>query len=436
MRSDDDRIVRLFLGSALFWLVIGTTVGEYLGMKFIAPDMDSIPWLSFGRLRPVHTNAVFWGWASLGMMGLGHYVLPRVSGVRLQGKGLLKAALVLINVAVLSGSVALMSGINNGGGEYREYVWLIAVLFGAGVALSFISSWMTVARRTIGTIHISSWYIVSAHIFVLVISIVAYLPYGQNGIGETIIQGYYMHQGVGMWFMMCTLGLFYYFIPDELETHIFSHRLGMVAFWSQILFYTVIGTHHFIFSSIPWWLQITAILGSVGMVLPVVAGTVNFASCFRGRGRDAIRSATLPFFMIAVFFYITGSLQGTAEAFQTTNLLWHFTDFSVAHSHMTMYGIITFALFGGIYAVLRRTSDGALPTSTIRLQFILAIVGLLLYTIPLMIGGTLRGQSWIDGKPFIDSVILMADYWLWRAIGGTLMWTSHLVAIVNFIRMR
>ncbi len=140
--------------------------------------------------------------------------------------------------------------------------------------------------------------------------------------------------------------------------------------------------------------------------------------------------------MVAVFFYFTGSLQGTAEAFQTTNLLWHFTDFSVAHSHMTMYGIITFALFGGIYAVLRRTSDASLPTSTIRLQFILAITGLLLYTIPLMIGGTLRGQAWIDGRPFIDSVVLMTDYWLWRAIGGTLMWASHLIAIVNFIRMR
>src|SRR5690606_19508063 len=117
------RLIQWYLISATFWLVFGTTVGEYLGIKFLAPDVDDLSWLSFGRLRPVHTNAVFWGWASLGMLGLGYYIVPRVSNVPLARISWGWYSLYLINASVLIGSISLMAGINNGGGEYREYIW-------------------------------------------------------------------------------------------------------------------------------------------------------------------------------------------------------------------------------------------------------------------------------------------------------------------------
>ncbi len=429
------RLILWYFASACFWLVFGTTVGEYLGIKFLAPDLDHSSWLSFGRLRPVHTNSVFWGWASLGMLGLGYYVVARVSNVKLYSLKWAWYSLWLINLTVVLGSISLMAGINNGGGEYREYIWPIMLLFGVALGLSLVNFLKTISMRTTKEIYISNWYMVSAIMFAIVISVVAYLPHWQHGLGETIIQGYYMHQGVGMWFMLFTLGIVYYFLPQQLNKPIYSYSLGVLAFWSQILFYTLIGTHHFVFSAIPWWLQTVAIVGSAGMVIPVAAGTTNFLLTFKGDWHKLGVSYTLPFFLVGIIFYFTGSLQGTAESFRTTNLLWHFTDFTVAHSHLTMYGIISFFLWAGIYALVPRLTGKEAPQFAVGAHFWLALIGLMFYTIPLMYGSTLKGMMWMEGKPFMDSVVFMAPYWLWRAIGGSLMWLSHLFFAFNLYRM-
>ncbi len=429
------KLVIWYLIAATFWLLFGTTVGEYVGIKFVAPDADHVSWLSFGRLRPVHTNAVFWGWASLGMLGLGHYVIPRVGNNTLYSYRLAWISLWLINLSVIIGSILLMAGINNSGGEYREYIWPVMLLFGIGLILTLYNFMKTIARRKTKEIYISNWYMVSAIIFTLVIAFVAYWPSWQNGLGETIAQGYYMHQGVGMWFMLFTLGLVYYYLPQQLNKPIYSYSLGILAFWTQILFYTLIGSHHFVFSSIPWWLQTVAIFGSMGMVIPVVAGTTNFLMTFKNGWYKLTDSYTLPFFLVGIIFYFTGSLQGTAEAFRSTNLMWHFTDFTVAHSHLTMYGIISFFIWACAYTIIPRLTNKEAPQLTIGTHFWLALIGLLFYTVPLMYGSTLKGLMWMQGKPFIEGVVFMAPYWLWRAIGGSLMWISHIFFAYNLYRM-
>lgn len=436
IEPDLTTLILWYLGCATFWLLFGTTIGEYVGIKFVAPDVDQYSWLSFGRLRPVHTNAVFWGWASLAMLGLAYYVIPRVSNVPIASIKTGYHTLVLINASVILGSIFLMAGINNGGGEYREYIWPVMLLFGIGVIISLKNFYKTIAKRTTKEIYVSNWYIISAMMFLLVIAVIAYWPSWQRGLGETIIQGYYMHQGVGMWFMLFNLGLMYYFLPQQLNKPIYSYSLGILAFWAQILFYTLIGTHHFIFSAIPWWLQTVAIVGSAGMIIPVVAGTTNFLMTFKGSWHKLSGSYTLPFYLIGIIFYFTGSLQGTAEAFRFTNLVWHFTDFTVAHSHLTMYGIICFMLWGFIYTVVPRLTGKEPPQITVGAHFWLALIGLLFYTFPLMYGSTLRGLMWMEGtKSFIESVEMMAPYWLWRAIGGSLMWLSHILFAYNFYVM-
>jgi len=429
------KLILWYIGTATFWLLFGTSVGEYLGIKFVAPDADHLSWLSFGRLRPVHTNAVFWGWASLAMLGLGYYIVPMVSNTPLASIKKGWWTLILINASVILGTICLMAGINNGGGEYREYIWPVMALFAIGLVITLGNFLKTVGKRTTKEIYISNWYIISAVIFALVIVLVAYGPWWQDGLGETIAQGYYMHQGVGMWFMLFTLGIVYYFLPQQLNKPIYSYSLGILAFWTQILFYTLIGSHHFVFSPIPWWLQTVAIVGSMGMVIPVVAGTTNFLMTFKGAWYKIPGSYTLPFFLVGIIFYFTGSTQGTAEAFRSTNLFWHFTDFTVAHSHMTMYGIICFFVWAGIYAVIPRLTGKEPPQITVGAHFWLALIGLLFYTVPLMYGATLKGMMWVAGKPFIDGVVFMAPYWLWRAIGGSLMWFSHLFFAYNIYKM-
>ncbi|ADR22701.1 cytochrome oxidase subunit I [Marivirga tractuosa] len=428
-------VMLYYLGAGIFWLIFGTLIGQYLGMKFIWPDMESVAWLSFGRLRPVHTNTVFWGWSSLTMIGLGYFVIARTSNTKIHSIKLAYIAFILINLCVIVGNILLMAGINNGGGEYREYVWPVMSLFAIGLIITFFNFYKTVANRKISEIYISNWFILAALIWTIVLAIIGYLPFYQDGLGETVTQGYYMHQGVGMWFMTFTLGLVYYYLPAALNKPIYSYSLGVLAFWTQMLFYTLIGTHHFVFSPLPWWLQTVAIVFSAGMFIPVLAGTTNFLLTMKGSWAQISKSYVLPFFLVGVVFYFVGSTQGSFQAFRFTNFVWHFTDFNVAHSHMTMYGIIAFFLWASIYAIVPKVTGNEPPQILVGAHFWFAFIGLFAYMISLMAGGTLKGLSWIEGESFIESVILMKPYWVWRAIGGTLMFLSHIIFAYNFYIM-
>lgn len=431
------RLIFAFIACATFWLVLGTLVGEYLGIKFVLPDIDHVAWLSFGRLRPVHTNTVFWGWASLAMIALALYVVPKTSQRGLYSLPIAWTGLILINAAVLLGDLLLMAGINNGGQEYREYIWPVQGLFALGVILIAYNLTRTIAARAIDEIYISNWYIMAAFLWTIALMVIAYLPgYQQNGISETVIQGFYMHMGVGMWFTPMVLGLTYYFLPKLLNKPIYSYSLGVLAFWTQMVFYSMLGAHHFVFAPIPWWLQTVAIIFSVGMVVTLAAGTGNFLMTMRGSFRTIARTYSLPFILVGVICYFLFSFQGTFEAFRSLNQVWHFTNFTIAHSHLTMYGFVVFLIWGGIYGLLPRLTGNEPSHLLAGIHFWFALIGLTLYGASLMIGGTLQGTSWLSGAPFIDSVIQMAPYWLLRAVGGTLMFLSHLVFAYNVWRMR
>jgi cytochrome c oxidase cbb3-type subunit 1 len=434
----DHRLTRLvfaYVAGAVFWLIFGTMIGLYLSVKFVWPELDNVSWLSFGRLRPIHTNTVFWGWASEGMIGLACYVVPRTCRRELYSYRVGWIALWLMFGAVVLGNLGLALGFNNGAQEYREYPWPAMGLFAAGLLLTLFNFYMTVARRTTKEIYISNWYVVAALIWTITLVIIAYLPFYQHGIGATVIQGYYMHQGVGMWFTPMVLGLSYYFLPKLLNKPIYSYSLGVLAFWTQMLFYTMIGSHHFLFSPLPWWLQTVAVLFSVGMVVPVVAGTANFLLTFRGSGHALRTSYAVPFFLVGIVYYFVGSMQGTLEALRSLNVIWHFTQYTVGHSHITMYGFVTFLIWGGAYGLLPRLTGREASQLSIGIHFWLAFMGVLIYGVSLSIGGTLQGMSWKAGNPFSDSVVLMVPYWIWRAVGGTLMFSSHLLFAFNVWRM-
>lgn len=431
------KLIYAFLACSVFWLIFGTAVGEYLGFKFVHPDLGVEPWLSFGRLRPVHTNSVFWGFASQGMIALALYVVPRTSQRMLYSPKLAWTSLGLINLSVIAGVICLLSGINNGGQEYREFIWPVMAVFALALILLVYNFYKTISNREVEEIYISNWYIMASFLWTLALATIAYLPwYQKDAMSQTVIQGYYMHTAVGMWFTPMVLGLTYYFLPKLLNKPIYSYSLGILAFWTQMIFYTFLGSHHFIFSPIPWWMQTVAIVFSFGMVVPVAAGTGNFLLTMRGSGRTIARSYTLPFILVGVIFYFIGSMQGSFEALRTLNKTWHFTNFTVAHSHMTMYGFVVFLIWGGVYGLIPRLTGKEPPHIAVGIHFWLALIGMLVYTTSLEIGGTLQGQSWIAGQPFIQSVVLMTPYWVWRAVGGTLMFLSHLVFAYNVWKMR
>ncbi|HUY03768.1 MAG TPA: cbb3-type cytochrome c oxidase subunit I [Rhodocyclaceae bacterium] len=436
--KDDRALASMFVGytvTATFWLLFATAVGVLLAYKFGAPDFAPGEWLTFGRLRPIHTNATFYGWASLALVGLAYYVAARSSGPRLYSVKLAWIGLVLFNVAALAGTIALDLGHNDGNLEYREWPWPIRLIFLAALVITAWNLIGTVARRSTKDIYLSNWYTIGGVLWTCIIAVVAILPWYQYGLGQVSVSGFYMHNAVGMWFTPLALGVFYYALPKLLSRPIYSYALGVFAFWTNLVFYPIIGAHHFLFSPLPWWLQTTAIVFSVAMLVPVWGGSANFLLTMRGRLRDLVHSYPLMFIFVGVIGYLAGSTQGTFEAFRSLQEVWHLTNFTVGHSHWTMYGFVTFAIWGGLYALLPLATGKAPGQLGLRLHFWMAVVGSFIYVISLSIGGTIQGLDWIHGLPFIQSVVDIQSYWVWRGIGGALMFLSHVVFAWNVWRM-
>jgi cytochrome c oxidase cbb3-type subunit 1 len=424
-----------YVVAATLWLLFGTGVGLLVAFKFWLPDFGAGPWLTLGRLRPIHTNATFYGFASIALVGLGYYVAARSSGARLYSTALAWSGLVLFNVAAVAGTIALDLGYNDGSLEYREWPWQIRLIFLAALVVTAWNLIGTVARRRSEDVYLSNWYIIGGTLWTCIIAIVAILPWYQYGLGQVAVSGFYMHNAVGIWFTPVALGVIYYTLPKLLNRPIYSYALGVLAFWTNLLFYPIIGSHHFLFSPLPWWLQTIAIVFSVAMLVPVWAGSSNFLLTMRGSTRDMLHSYPLMFIFFGVMNYLLGSTEGTLEALRSLQQVWHLTNVTVGHSHWTMYGIIVFVIWGGTYALLPLATGKQADRLGMALHFWMASVGVFIYVASLTIGGTIQGLDWAHGLPFIQSVIDMQTYYIWRGVGGLLMFLSHIVFAWNVWRM-
>ena len=425
-----------YLTWATVWLLVGTTIGLIASIKLHWPEFLPFAPLSFGRIRPAHTSLVLLGWSSLVLVGLSLYVVSRTSRVPLWSPRLARVALWLWNFTVLTGLLTLLAGVHRGPQEYREWVWLLAVALAAAVLIDGYVAYRTVATRTLPEVYVSNWYILGGFCYLPILYVTSYLPFYQGGLGNTVVQGYYMHNAMGMWFTQLSLGVSYYAIPRLLGRPIYSYALGVLGFWTNLLFYPLIGAHHFIFSPVPWWLQSTAILFSVGMMVPVWAGTGNLLLTFKGAGGALHRSYALPFIVTGLIGYALSSTQGTIEAFRTANIYLHFTNFTVGHSHLAMYGFIAFIAWGAVYGLVPRLTGREPSPLAVGVHFWLALVGVLTYVIAISTAGVLQGLAWVAGQSFIVSVIEAEPMWLWRTIGGLLMVGSHVVFAVNVWAMR
>ena len=428
-------IFRWFTITATFWLLLTTAVGLLLSFKFPFPELATSPYLSFGRLRAIHTNGTFYGWASVALVGASLYIAARTSGIRLQFPKVAWASLISFNLAAILGTVTLDLGINNGDQEYREWVWWVAAFFLLALILGLYSAVMTVARRKEHDIYISNWYTIGGFIFTIIMGIVVAIPFYQIGLGQVAVQGYYMHNAVGMWFTFLALGITYYALPKLLNRPIYSYALGVLGFWTNVVFYPIIGAHHFEFTPLPWWFQTIAIVFSVAMLVPVWAGSGNFFLTMRGRWESVRRSYALPFFVIGIAYYFTASTEGTVEAFRSVQSLLHFTNFVIGHSHAAMYGFVTFIAWGGIYALLPRATGNEPNRLATGLHFWFATIGVTSYVIALSLGGIAQGSDWAAGSPFIASVQAASPYWVLRAVAGSMMFVSHLIFAYNVYLM-
>ena len=427
------RPVLLFFHSAVVWLIVGSLFGLVASLKFQFPDwLTGEAALTFGRVRTVHLNAVAYGWAGMSLIGMAVWMIPRLVRAPLYRPGLAVAAAWGWNLWLVVGLGAVLAGYTDGL-EWLEIPYPIDAVVAIAGGLMAISVLMTVARRKTKHFYVSVWYVLAAMVWFPIIFVTANLPIF-GGVEQAAVNWWYGHNALGLFITPLALAAAYYLIPKVLGRPIQSYNLSLVGFWALAFFYSLNGIHHLIGGPLPAWLITTSITASVMMVIPVAATAVNFHTTMVGRFSALKDSPTLRFVVAGSMIYTAVSLQGSVEALRGFNRIVHFTQYTVGHAHLGVYGFASLILFGAIYFIVPRLVDWEWPSGRlIRWHFWLALAGVVIYVVSLTIGGWLQGQAMLDGaRPFMDSVNLTRPYLIGRTVGGTLMLGANLIFAYHY----
>lgn len=427
----------VLIGSAVVWLLIASAAGLLSSMKLHWPDLlTESAWLTFGRMRTIHLNAVAYGWAPMGLLGLAIWMLPRLLRTPLVGGRFAVVGAILWNAGLIAGLGGLAIGIN-GGMEWLEIPWQIGMLFAIGGMMIGLPMVFTLQRRQVHHLYVSVWYIGAALFWFPILYIVAKIPGVHFGVEQATMNWWFGHNVLGLFYTPLSLASVYYFLPKVIGRPVQSYNLSLLGFWTLAFFYGQVGAHHLIGGPIPGWLVTLSIVQSIMMIIPVVAFSLNQHLTLRGNFSALKHSPTLRFIVFGAIMYTLASLQGSLEALRSLNAVTHFTHFTVAHAHLGMYGFVSMVLFGGIYFVMPRVLDVRWPSRLlINLHFWLVVMGFAVYLITLSIGGVLQGLALLDpARPFMDSVAVTLPWLQGRSIGGALMTLGHIVFAGHFCAM-
>jgi len=427
--ASTSKAVMGFVVSSVFWLVLGSIAGLIASLKLHMPDLlveDAA--LTFGRLRTLHLNWVAYGWLSMAGVGVALWMLPRLLKTPLRGGHWAFSGMVLWNAGLVSGSVAIASGWTDGA-EWMEVPWQFDVFFVVAGALVAVPLLMTLPRRAVDHLYVSVWYIVAALLWFPILFVVANFPGVHFGVEHALVNWWFAHNALGLWFTPLALAAAYYLIPKIIGRPIYSYQLSLLGFWSLALFYSQVGVHHLIGGPVPMWVVTLSIVTSVAMVIPVLAVAVNHHMTI-WKHRGALKhSPVLRFVVLGAVMYTVASLQGSLHSLRSFNNVTHFTHFTVAHAHLGAYGFASFIFFGAIYFLLPRVTGKPWPKPQwITAHMRLIVVGFVIYVGFLSVGGILQGLAMLDEtRAFEESVKVTMPYLLARSIGGSLMLLGHLV---------
>jgi cytochrome c oxidase cbb3-type subunit 1 len=429
--------VFMFLAFACFWLLVGSVAGLIASIKLHQPDwLVDDAWLSFGRIRTIHLNAVIYGWATNGSLAVIVWLLPRLLRTKLYGAVWAMLGGTLINVGVASGIGAIAIGWTDGM-EYLEIPWQIGIFIAIGFVMVIATALFTLVNRRVEHLYVSVWYFVAALLWIALLYVVAKLPGVHFGVQQATTNWWFGHNALGLWFTPVAVGAIYYFLPKIIGRPVRSYNLSLLGFWTLAFFYGQVGGHHLIGGPVPGWLTTLSIVQSMMMFIPVLAFTINQAMTMQGQGHLARYSPTLRFMMFGGLMYTLSSFQGSLESLRSINVVTHFTHFTVAHAHLGMYAFVSMVLFGAVYFMLPRVLDWEWPyPKLITLHFWLVAVGIAIYFVGLSIGGWLQGQAMLDAsRPFMESVAVTLPYLKARSVGGALMTLGHFVFVGHFLAM-
>ncbi|MDX2000680.1 MAG: cbb3-type cytochrome c oxidase subunit I [Thermoanaerobaculia bacterium] len=435
--AHEDRTAFSFLLVAGLFFVVSGLVAIIIAAKLQMPTLlGNVSWLSYGRLRPIHTNGMLFGWLLAANMGLCYYLVPRLCGVKLWSEKLGLATLGLWVVIILGAVVTLATG-QNQGLEYAELPLWLDVLVTAAWVMFGVNIFATIATRKYTQMYVSLWYIMAAILWTAFVYIVGnFATMFTSGVNQANLNWFYVHNAVGLIFTPLGLGIGYYYIPKAAETPLYSHRLSMIGFWSLAFVYVWTGAHHMLHGPISQWLQTVSILFSVMLMIPVWTLVWNFLATMKGQWHQLQDNVPIKFLMAGTVFYLLTCFQGPMHSLRTVNAIVSKTDWIVGHAHMAVLGAFSFfAVAGAYYSIPRMLKTKLHSEKLANASFWLWLIGGLSFFISLWIGGFLQGLQWNDPSiPFIDTVKFMAPFWSVRLIGGTLMFVGILLFFWNILK--
>src|SRR5690554_5977489 len=443
----DNKIVKQFSYATLFWGVIGMLAGLWAALSLAFPDVNlGLPATTFGRMRPVHTNAVIFAFVGNAIFAGVYYSMQRLLKVRMTDV-LSKIHFWGWQLTILFGAITLWMGYTQGK-EYAELEWpldiavvILWVVFGANMLIAMLN-------RRVSHLYVAIWFYVGTWVAVAMLYIVnaMSMPYSflesyswYAGVQDALVQWWYGHNAVAFFLTTPYLGLMYYFVPKAANRPIYSYRLSIIHFWALIFLYIWAGPHHLLYTSLPDWVQSLGVVFSVMLIAPSWGGMLNGLLTLRGAWDRVREDPVLKFLVVAITAYGMATFEGPMMSLKSVNAISHFTDWTIAHVHVGALGWNGFLTFGVLYWLIPRIFKTPLYSQRLaNWHFWIGTLGIVFYVVPMYWAGFMQSLAWQEFTPegqlkyqFMETVTQMRPFYIMRGVGGALYLVGALMMVVN-----
>jgi len=444
-------VVRQFAIMTVIWGIVGMLVGVLIAAQMAWPALNfDIPWLTFSRLRPLHTNAVIFAFGGSALFATSYYVVQRTCHVRLFADGLAAFTFWGWQVVIVAAAITLPLGITQSK-EYAELEWPIDILIAVVWVSYAIVFFGTLVKRKVQHIYVANWFfgafiltVALLHIFnSMVLPVTFWKSYSAYaGVQDAMVQWWYGHNAVGFFLTAGFLGIMYYFIPKQAERPVYSYRLSVVHFWALIFTYIWAGPHHLHYTALPDWAQSLGMAFSLILLAPSWGGMINGIMTLSGAWQKLRTDPILKFLIVSVSFYGMSTFEGPMMSIKTVNALSHYTDWTIGHVHSGALGWVAMVSIGAMYFLIPRLFGRKIySVGLIELHFWISTIGIVLYISSMWIAGVMQGLMWRAVNPdgtltysFVESVQAMIPFYIVRFLGGVFFLAGMLIMAYNIGR--
>ncbi|MCP4284659.1 MAG: cytochrome-c oxidase, cbb3-type subunit I [Gammaproteobacteria bacterium] len=446
----DYGVVRWFTVMAAVYLMVGALVGVYIASELAWPFLNfDLEYISFGRLRPLHTNAVIFAYGGCALMATAFYTVQRTCATRLWSNKLAWFTFIGWNLIIVSAVISFPLGLTQGK-EYAELEWPIDVAI-AVVWLSYMFNFiMTIANRKSSHIYVSNWFFLGMMVMITYLHVVNSLaiPVGLfksysifSGVQDAMIQWWWGHNAVGFYLTAGFLGIMYYFVPKQANRPVYSYRLSVIHFWALMFGYVWLGAHHLQYTALPDWTGSLGAAVSLAMIIPSWGGAVNGMMTLSGAWDKLRTDYVLRFLIMSLAFYAMSTFEGPVMSIKTVNALSHYTDWTVGHVHSGALGWVAMVGIGAIYHMMTKVFHVQLWSSKlINAHFWTATIGTVVYIVAMWVSGIMQGLMWRAydeygtlAYTFAESVEAMHPYYAMRAVGGMIFLLGAVLMVINIL---